>query len=120
MKLPWVSRGHYEGLIANLEARAELIKAQNELIATYKQQIEELKALFNKSSNFEVVDQKEDRITLKAKPLLQPTGRGGFRAQRAARESQTVPVPSDSVQALEKRVVEQGGHIDGQPLGRSA
>jgi hypothetical protein len=102
----------------NWFAQRRVIEVQNELlrklvdekdkrIALLERQNAELKALFDKTSQFEVVEQGEDRLTLKMKPL-QPAapGRSGFRARRSKREEQTHSTPNDSVAALEKRAQE--------------
>lgn len=100
MKLPWVSRAHFECL-------SEQLDLQRELIETLRQQNAELKALFSKTSQFEVVEQDSDGVKLKMKSgpsLLAGTGRGGFRSQRIAGEAQTKPAPADSAEALNRRV----------------
>lgn len=93
----------------------ELIATQTDLIAMLQRQNDELKALFDMRSNFEIVDQTEQGVTLKMKPLAgglqtQIPGRAGFRGRVAAGEAKTVPVPNDSVRALEKRVAEAKLH----------
>lgn len=89
-------------------AKDELIETQRAMIEMLARQNEELKALFNMKSNFEVVDQTEQGVTLKMKETkagaMGVAGRGGFRSRLVAGEAKTVPVPSDSVQALEQRV----------------
>lgn len=96
--------------------RSKIIEAQNELlrklcdekdkrIALLEKQNVELKALFDKTSQFEVVEQNEQTLTLKMKPVQAPSGtvRGGFRAKRSAAEEQTHSTENDSVAQLEKR-----------------
>ena len=101
--------------------RARLAEAQTELLrklcdekdkriaelqqhaALLERQAEELKALFSKTSQFEVVEQDEDRLTLKMKHAQPSVGRAGFRARRAQAEAQTHSTVNDSVAALEKR-----------------
>lgn len=98
-------------------SKDELIALQRETIASLRQQNDELKALFNKTSQFEVVEQTEQGVTLKMKAVaatgsMLPSGRAGFRSRVAAGEAKTVPVPNDSVRALEQRVAKAKLHQD--------
>jgi hypothetical protein len=114
MKLPWVRRIHFAALAANNEILHELCAVQKDRITDLLRQNEELKALFSKTSNFEVVKQEDKQITLKIKEAqgaqqVAAHTRSGWRGKRAANEATTVPVPADSMQALEKRVAEAKG-----------
>jgi hypothetical protein len=105
MKFPLVSLSRYELVV-------RLLDTQQALIDTLRKQNEELKALFNKASNFDIIDNEEGVLQLKLKPVAPPTvslqnGRAGFRARVTAGEARTKPQPADSVAALEKRVAEQ-------------
>ena len=109
MNWPFVSRRAWQvrgELVAAKDLLIDMLRAELE---TQKRQNEELKALFNKTSQFEVVEQKDETVTLRAKTLPEQAGRAGWRARSAARSDATVPVPADSVEALERRVVEAGG-----------
>ena len=104
MKWPFVSRQAWE-------VRGELIDVLREQIATQKAQIEQLKQLFDKTSQFEITEQTEETVTLRSKAPVMPAGRAGGRARSAERSDRTVPAPADSVEALERRVAEAGGKI---------
>lgn len=98
-------------------SQAELIATQRELIDVQQRQIEELKALFNMKSNFEIVEQTEQGVTLKMKATVATggtvnPGRAGFRSRVAAGEAKTIPVPNDSVRALKQRVAKAKLHQD--------
>jgi len=80
--------------IADLQAHVVLLEKQSV----------ELKALFSKTSQFEIVEQDADTVRLRAKPLQSGSGsRSGWRSKRAASEAQTHSTVNDSVAALEKR-----------------
>lgn len=107
MKFPWYKPQQGGSLLAALN---ELIAVQKQRIGDLEQQNIELKALFGKTSNFEVVEQGTDGVKLKMKaatPMV--TGRGGWRGKQASAEAKTIPQPADSLAALERRVVESGG-----------
>jgi len=103
MNWPFVSRKAWE-------VRGELVEALRDQIAELKAQNEQLKALFDKSSQFEVVEQEGETVKLRSKPFAFTGGRSASsRSARHARSDETVPVPADSVQALEQRVLKAGG-----------
>lgn len=104
MNWPFVSRKAWE-------VRGELVEALRAQIAIQKAQIEQLKGLFDKTSQFEITEQTEETVTLRSKAPVMPSGRAGWRARSAERSDRTVPAPADSVQALERRVAEAGGKV---------
>jgi hypothetical protein len=104
VKWPWVSR-------YRLEASQELVESLRETNALYKAQIEQLKQLFDKTSQFEITEQTEETVTLRSKAPVMPAGRAGWRARSAERSDRTVPAPADSVEALERRVAAAGGKV---------
>ena len=96
-----------------LEAQVELLRKlceeKDKRITILERQTEELKALFSKSSQFEIVEQGEDRLTLKMKDVKPPTSsvRSGYRAKQAVASAQTHTRENDSVAQLEKRAAEE-------------
>jgi len=96
-----------------LEAQVELLRKlceeKDKRITILERQTEELKALFSKSSQFEIVEQGEDRLTLKMKEAKPQTSqaRSGFRSKAAVAASQTHTRENDSVAQLEKRAAEE-------------
>lgn len=100
VRLPFVSR-------RLCDAQQVTIELQKRVIEDLRTQNAELKALFNKTSQFEIAAQGEQGVTLKLKAVTAPSNsRGGWRGRRAAAEEQTQPAPADSVAALERRVAE--------------
>jgi hypothetical protein len=104
MNWPWVSRKAWE-------VRGELVDVLREQVATQKAQLEQLKQLFDKTSQFEITEQTEETVTLRSKAPVMPSGRAGWRARSAERSDKTVPAPADSVEALQRRVAEAGGKV---------
>lgn len=103
MKLPIVSREAYAQALLRAVNAERTVEHLEDRILEQERQIAELKALFSKTSQFEVVKQDEQTVTLKSKPVDIP-GRGGWRGRRAAQEQSTTPVPADSMAALNQRI----------------
>lgn len=105
---PFVSRACFDLLKQVSDSRMEIVQAQNEHIKLLNAQILELKGLFNRTTNFEIVEQSESGVKLKMKEVKAPAvaGRGAWRARRAVAEAQTREKPQDSYAAPEARVAE--------------
>jgi hypothetical protein len=105
MNWPLVSRRAWE-------VRGELVEALRAQVAELKAQNDQLKDLFDKTSQFEVVEQEGETVKLKSKPVVIGAGRAAAsRSGRQQREEATIPEPADSVKALERRVSEAGGKV---------
>lgn len=93
---------------ANLESRSATIEVLKGIIKERDDQIAALAKTW--------ADHKCNDYTSKVAPKpkvaeFAPSGRGGWRARAELASNATIPAPSDSSAALDKRVKEQGGTV---------
>jgi hypothetical protein len=115
-KLPVMLRSTHEffmdSMRINLQSREELIKVLREQLAEKNKHIDALQEMLTspKCNDYTQQERKPEQVLT--------TGRGGWRARAEEASNKTIPVPKDSVKALEQRVTEQGGKVDAVQQGK--
>lgn len=129
MKWPFISRKFHEAqvgiLLANLETRGdaittlkEIIQERNTLIDCLKGNIESY--YMENERLIKLLTAPRVMITSENKPQSEkkvspdpnyPSGRGGWRQKSRMLSDSTAPKPQDSIQALEQKVLNEGGTV---------